>query len=245
MPGCQQTPSEPQGDLVGAQPGPGPHLRAAEDRHGEIEAAPLTAREGSHRDPRAVPEADQAKRFGNRPGRTECPGPHPAGLRHGQMRREPALLQHDPHPAPDQGRSRQGSQPSTRTAPWAGGASPSSSSIVEVFPAPLVPSNAKSSPRRTEKVTPRAAHDKPHSPPGRRTRPLSPAPHNDRENAGAAGRGQQRKHPLPKRRDQRVWTGRRNHRRTQRPRPPRPPRPRPRDRGGSPLPGRAVPSTRS
>src|ERR1022692_1874007 len=51
----------------------------------------------------AVPEADQAQCFGNRPGRTECPGPHPAGLRHGQIRREPALLQHDPDPAPDQG----------------------------------------------------------------------------------------------------------------------------------------------
>ena len=51
-----------------------------------------------------------------------------------------------------------------------------------------------------------------------------PAPHNDRENASAAGRGQQRKHPqLPKWRGQRVRTGRRNHRRTQRPRPPRPP----------------------
>src|SRR5664279_81436 len=50
------------------------------------------------------------------------------------------------------------------------------------------------------------------------TKPLSPAgpPHHDRENAGAAGRGQQRKHPgvLPKWRDQRVRTGRRNHRRT-------------------------------
>src|ERR1022692_666971 len=44
-----------------------------------------------------VDKADEHDRW-----RTECPGPHPARLRHGQIRREPALLQHDPHPAPDQ-----------------------------------------------------------------------------------------------------------------------------------------------
>jgi len=88
---------QPRGGLIQEQ-----DLRTAQDRHGEIETVPLTARKGSHRDPRAVPEADQAQRFGNRPGRTECPGPHPAGLRHGQIRREPTLLQHDSHPAPDQ-----------------------------------------------------------------------------------------------------------------------------------------------
>src|ERR1035438_6369393 len=71
-----------------------------------------------------------------------------------------------------------------------------------------------------------AAHDKPHRPPPPPPNPrfLADPPHNDKKNANAAGGGQQRKHPqLPKRRDQRVWTGRRNHRRTQRARPPRPP----------------------
>jgi hypothetical protein len=54
-------------------------------------------------------------------------------------------------------RSRWGSRPSTRTTPEAGPVNPSSTSRIEVFPAPLVPSSANSSPRRTEKVTPRTA----------------------------------------------------------------------------------------
>ena len=133
-------------------------------------------------------------------------------------------------------RSRQGSQPSTRTAPWAGGARPSGTSIVEVFPAPVGAQQCEELPaayregdppdrikapaaraavappqvpdrdnavvvpasippgQRARRCPPspvpvtsaRTAHDKPHSPPGRRTKPLFPAgpPHHDRENAG-------------------------------------------------------------
>lgn len=58
-------------------------------------------------------------------------------------------------------RSAYGSCPSTRTRPPAGAASPSRSSTVEVFPAPLVPSSAKSSPRPTENETPRTASKPP------------------------------------------------------------------------------------
>ena len=54
-------------------------------------------------------------------------------------------------------RSRSGSRPSTRTVPDDAGASPSTTSSRDVFPAPLVPSNANNSPRRTEKLTPRTA----------------------------------------------------------------------------------------
>ena len=58
-------------------------------------------------------------------------------------------------------RSECGSRPSTRTVPDVAGASPSTTSSREVFPAPLVPSKANSSPRRTEKLTPRTASNPP------------------------------------------------------------------------------------
>ena len=61
-------------------------------------------------------------------------------------------------------RSECGSRPRTRTVPDVAGASPSTTSSREVFPAPLVPSNANSSPRRTEKLTSRTASN-PRPPP--------------------------------------------------------------------------------
>lgn len=54
-------------------------------------------------------------------------------------------------------RSEYGSNPRTFTWPPLGFASPSSSSTVEVLPAPFVPSSAKISPSRTENETPRTA----------------------------------------------------------------------------------------
>ncbi len=80
-----------------------------------------------------------------------------------------------------------------------------------------------------------AAHDKPHRPPGRRTKPLSPAgpPHNDRENAAAASSASTRssRNAAISRYGRAGGTiagrGDRDHR-----------DPRPRDREGSPRPGR-------
>jgi hypothetical protein len=58
-------------------------------------------------------------------------------------------------------RSVNGSWPSTRTVPSAGRESPSTTSTVEVFPAPFVPSRANISPRSTSKDTPRTASNPP------------------------------------------------------------------------------------
>lgn len=67
-------------------------------------------------------------------------------------------------------RSAYGSWPRTLIRPPSGRASPSSSSTVDVFPAPLVPSSAKTSPRRTWKEIPRTASN---SPPYTRRRPVA------------------------------------------------------------------------
>src|ERR1039457_5133637 len=137
---------QPGGGLIQEQ-----DLRAAQYRHGEIQTAPLPATPGGCRG-LTRPSASATGR-----GALSVPAhirPVSATVRSGG---NPPSCSMIPIRRRTRARSRQGSQPSTRTAPPAGGASPSSSSIVEVFPAPLVPSNAKSSPRRTEKVTPRTA----------------------------------------------------------------------------------------
>ena len=54
-------------------------------------------------------------------------------------------------------RSVNGSRPAISTRPALGRAMPSSSSIVEVLPAPFVPSNANSSPGAREMSTPLTA----------------------------------------------------------------------------------------
>ena len=163
-----------------AAPAPTPRCRAALRRPG-----PSSARPG--RAPRAARAARAPGRAAaSRPRRAASPvrrsaAPRPTSSSASSTGRAPlvqpahirtvsATVSSDGKPpswsiTPVRGRtaarSVYGSCPSTRTLPPLGGASPSRSSTVEVLPAPLVPSSAKSSPRATEKEIPETASKPP------------------------------------------------------------------------------------
>ena len=151
---------QPGGGLVQEQ-----HLGSTQHGQRQVQSSSFAAGQLPHTDPGPVAQVDQFQGFPDRPRRGQRPGPHPRRLRHRQFRRKPAVLQHDPDPWPHRAAfPERGSRPSTRTVPDVAGASPSTTSSRDVFPAPLVPSNANSSPRRTEKLTPRTASN-PRRPP--------------------------------------------------------------------------------
>ena len=128
------------------------HLGPAEQGERQVQPPPLAA--GELLDPYAGPRRPaRPAPAPPRPGR--APLVHPAHIRAVSAtvssEGKPPSWSITPIRGRTAARSRYGSWPRTRTRPPVGAASPSSSSTVEVLPAPFVPSSAKSSPRATEK----------------------------------------------------------------------------------------------
>ena len=126
------------------------HLGPAEEGQREVQSAALAAGELFHADVAAACDSSgRAERLVVGPGALVQRVHIRAVSPDGQLARAAASWSITPiggqHAGPVDG-----SWPSTRTRP-AGGADPSTSSSVEVLPAPLVPSSAKISPRPTEK----------------------------------------------------------------------------------------------